>query len=134
SEFRFSGRPLAALQGLDATNRVIYIGTFSKVLFPALRLGYLVVPDSLVDAFRAARRFVDHHPPSLEQAALAAFMDEGHLTRHIRKMRTLYAERREMLVELASRDLPLTIHAPEAGMHLVGWLPPGIDDQAASRQ
>lgn len=132
SEFRYSGRPLAALQGLDTANRVIYIGTFSKILFPALRLGYLIVPEMLVDAFRAARRFIDVHPSMLEQTALADFMDEGHLTRHIRRMRSLYAERREVLVTLAKRDLPLDIYAPEAGMHLVGWLPDGVDDKTAS--
>lgn len=134
SEYRYSGRPLAALQGLDTANRVIYIGTFSKVMFPAMRIGYVVVPESLVDAFLAARRFIDVHSPLLEQAALADFMEEGHLTRHIRRMRTLYAERRALLVELAERDLPLDLYAPEAGMHLVGWLPEGIDDQEASQQ
>ena len=134
SEYRFSGRPLAALQGLDTHNRVIYIGTFSKILFPALRLGYLVVPETLIDAFCAARRFIDVHPPALEQAALADFMDEGHLTRHIRRMRLLYAQRRELLVGLARGALPLDIHAPEAGMHLVGWLPDGVDGQYAAQK
>lgn len=133
SEFRFAGRPLAALQGLDTANRVIYIGTFSKILFPALRLGYLVVPEALVDVFYAARRFIDVHPSMLEQSALADFMMEGHLTRHVRRMRGLYAERRELLVELAQSKLPLQIHAPEAGMHLVGWLPDGIDGHYASQ-
>lgn len=133
SEYRFSGRPIAALQGLDTANRVIYIGTFSKVLFPALRLGYLVVPESLLDAFHAARRFIDVHPPTLEQGVLADFMDDGHLIRHIRRMRSLYAERRELLVSLAQEFLPLDIHAPEAGMHLVGWLRDGMDDRTASQ-
>ncbi|MFN8421232.1 MAG: PLP-dependent aminotransferase family protein [Anaerolineae bacterium] len=134
SEFRYAGRPLMALQGLDSSSRVIYIGTFSKVLFPALRLGYLVVPESLIEAFESARRFIDVHPSMLEQMALADFMEEGHLTRHIRRMRTLYAERRELLVDLARRELPLEIHAPEAGMHLVGWLPDGSDDQQISQR
>jgi len=94
SEYRFSGRPLEALQGLDSTNHVIYLGTFSKVLFPALRLGYLVVPPDLTDVFVAVRLFVDRHVPILEQMALADFMTEGHFTRHIRRMHTVYAERR----------------------------------------
>ncbi|SRR6266851_6959096 len=92
SEYRYAGRPLEALQGLDNANRVIYIGTFSKVLFPALRLGYLVVPSELGEVFIAARRFVDRHVSALEQVALADFMLEGHFTRHLRRMRTLYAE------------------------------------------
>jgi GntR family transcriptional regulator / MocR family aminotransferase len=90
SEFRYVGRPLAALQGLDTANRVIYLGTFSKVLFPALRLGYLVVPPDLVEAFIAAHLFTDMHCPVLEQPVLAAFINEGHFARHIRCMRLLY--------------------------------------------
>jgi GntR family transcriptional regulator/MocR family aminotransferase len=86
SEYRFSGRPLEALQGLDGTGHVIYMGTFSKVLFPALRLGYLVVPPDLTEAFVAVRLFVDRHVPILEQMALADFITEGHFTRHIRRM------------------------------------------------
>jgi GntR family transcriptional regulator/MocR family aminotransferase len=135
-EFRYAGRPLPALQGLRSDGRVIYIGTFSKVLFPALRLGYLVVPPDLVAAFVAARRFVDGHPPALEQAALTDFLAEGHFARHLRRMRTLYAARAKALVAEASHELSglLDIHPPGAGMHLVGWLPPGIDDHVAARQ
>jgi len=136
SEYRYAGRPLEALQGLDHANRVIYIGTFSQVLFPALRLGYLVVPPELVEAFMAARRFVDRHVSALEQAALADFMLEGHFTRHLRRMRTLYAERRATFVAEIQHHLGdmLEIQPSEAGMHLVAWLPPGMDDQAAARQ
>jgi GntR family transcriptional regulator/MocR family aminotransferase len=133
SEYRFAGRPLAALQGLDEAERVIYIGTFSKVLFPALRLGYLVLPAPLVEEFLRVRRYVDTHLPILEQAVLTDFMTEGHFTRHLRRMRTLYAERRTALLT-AARDLPLDIYAPEAGIHCVGWLPAGMDDQALVRQ
>lgn len=129
SEYRFTGRPLAALQGLDETNRVIYIGTFSKVLFPALRLGYLILPPPLVEAFLAVRRLIDIHPPLLEQAVLTDFIVEGHFTRHLRRMRTLYAERRAALLE-AVRPLPLEIDSPEAGIHCIGWLPEGMDDLA----
>jgi GntR family transcriptional regulator/MocR family aminotransferase len=135
SEYRYAGRPLAALQGLDREGRVIYIGTLSKVLFPGLRLGYLVVPPDLVDAFVNVRALTDRHGPLFEQAVLADFMVEGHLARHIRRMRALYAERRALLIELAQRYLAgmLEICPPEAGMHTVGWLPPGVDDLTASR-
>ena len=91
SEYRYTGRPLASLQGLDRHGRVIYVGTFSKVLFPALRLGYVVVPPALVDAFAAARGLVDRHPPSVTQAVLAEFIAEGSFARHVRRMRMRYA-------------------------------------------
>jgi GntR family transcriptional regulator / MocR family aminotransferase len=126
SEYRFVGRPLAALQGLDDAERVIYIGTFSKVLFPALRLGYLILPPPLVEAFLAGRYFIDIHPPVLEQAVLTEFMAEGHFIRHLRRMRTVYAERRAALLDAVS-ELPLEIHSPEAGIHCIGWLPNGME-------
>jgi GntR family transcriptional regulator/MocR family aminotransferase len=129
SEFRFEGRPLASLQGLDDSESVIYVGTFSKVLFPSLRLGYLIVPPELVDAFLAFRSAVDYHLPILEQAALADFITEGHFIRHVRRMRSLYAARRELLID-ALQDSPLEIDAPETGMHLIGWLPDRITAQA----
>ncbi|MEW6403347.1 MAG: PLP-dependent aminotransferase family protein [Chloroflexota bacterium] len=132
SEFRYAGRPLASLQGLDDAERVIYIGTFSKVLFPALRIGYLILPPALVQPFLTVRRLIDIHTPMLEQAVLADFINEGHFTRHLRRMRTLYDERRIALVE-AMQDLPIKIHAPEAGIHCLGWLPDGMDDQALVR-
>jgi len=136
SEYRFVGRPLEALQALDDANRVLYVGTFSKVLFPALRLGYLVVPSELVALFIAARRFIDTHAPFLEQAVVTDFMTEGHFLQHIRRMRALYAGRRAALVAAAKRELgeQLEFQAPAAGLHLVGWLPPGLDDMAVSRQ
>jgi GntR family transcriptional regulator/MocR family aminotransferase len=129
SEFRFATRPLATLQGLDDANRVIYVGTFSKVLFPSLRIGYMILPPALVDSFLKVRRMIDIHSPMLEQAVLADFMIEGHFTRHLRRMRTLYAERRSALLE-AARGLPLEIDSAEAGIHCIGWLPDGIDDLA----
>jgi GntR family transcriptional regulator/MocR family aminotransferase len=134
SEFRFSGRPLEALQSLDQANRVIYVGSFSKVLFPTLRLGYLVAPPALVGPLLATRRYIDGYVPLLEQMALADFIREGHLARHVRRMRKLYHERRDCLCfELQAQlgDL-LDVHVPEAGMQLVGWLPVGLDDQQAA--
>ncbi len=128
SEFRFTGRPLAALQGIDEAGRVIYIGTFSKVLFPALRIGYLILPPPLVEGFLAVRRLIDIHTPTLEQAVLADFIAEGHYSRHLRRMRVLYAERRAALLE-AARELPFEIDSPETGIHCVGWLPEGMDDR-----
>jgi GntR family transcriptional regulator/MocR family aminotransferase len=134
SEYRYAGRPLAALQGLDPAGRVIYAGTFSKVLFPALRLGYLVVPPALVDAFVGARALSDRHPPSVTQAALADFIEAGHFARHIRRTRALYAERQAALVRAAAGALEglLTVRPAESGMHLVGWLPDGADDRVAA--
>lgn len=132
-EYRFDGRPLASLQGLDEHDSVIYVGTFSKVLFPSLRLGYVIVPQALVSAFLAMRRSIDVNRPQLEQAVLADFIAEGHFTRHIRRMRTLYAERRAALID-AAKDLPLELYAPHTGMHLIGWLPPGVDDRAVARE
>jgi GntR family transcriptional regulator/MocR family aminotransferase len=130
SEYRFSARPVEALQGLDRANRVIYIGTFSKVLFPSVRLGYMVVPAGLMDLFATAQRFQNIHPPLLEQMALADFLAEGHFARHLRRMRMLYAARQEaLLTSIRSECGPLLeAQAPAAGMHLVGWLAPGMAD------
>ncbi len=134
SEYRYTGRPLAALQGLDRDGRVIYLGTFSKVLLPSLRLGYLVVPPDRVDAFAAARALVDRHSPLVEQAVLADFIHDGHFAHHVRRTRLLYAERQATLVEAASRELSglLDVRPADAGLHLIGWLPEGVDDVAAA--
>jgi GntR family transcriptional regulator/MocR family aminotransferase len=136
SEFRYAGRPLASLQGLDTLGRVLYIGTFSKVLFPSLRLGYLVAPEGAVEAFAAARALADRYPPVHPQAMVAEFLAEGHFGRHIRRMRTLYAERQAMLLGAARREWGglLDVSGSDAGMHLVGWLPNGVDDRAVSRR
>lgn len=135
SEYRYVGRPLAALQGLDTAGRVVYVGTFSKVLFPALRLGYLVVPKALVDAFEAARALADRCSPLVDQMVVADFMREGHFERHVRQMRTLYASRQAMLVEVATQQLGdvLEITSDEAGLHLVGRLPESLDDRKVAR-
>jgi GntR family transcriptional regulator/MocR family aminotransferase len=133
SEYRYVGRPLPALQGLDRAERVIYVGTFSKVLFPALRLGYLVAPPRLVEAFTRTRALADRQPPALEQAVLTEFIGAGHFARHLRRMRALYAQRQAALLRAAGAlDGPLRLEAADAGMHLLGWLPSGIDDRLAA--
>jgi len=135
SEYRLGGRPIASLQGLDTDARVIYIGTFSKVMFPALRLGYVVVPKDLVEAFSTARDATDQFSSTLYQAALADFIREGHFARHIRRMRMLYLQRRTALVETIRQRLSdkLTVIGAEAGMHLVTLLPRGVSDVAISK-
>jgi GntR family transcriptional regulator/MocR family aminotransferase len=134
SEFRYAGRPIPSLQGLDAERggaaRVLYIGTFSKTLAPALRLGYLIVPDELVDVFRVARAIAGGHAPTLEQGVLADFIGEGHYMRHVRRVRALCAERQQVLLEAARAEIDDAMQlAPDAaGLHVVGWLAPGAKD------
>ena len=134
SEFRFSGHPVPALQGLDSDARVIYIGTFSKVLFPALRLGYIVLPKDLSDAFCAARDATDTFSSPLYQIVMADFLREGHFARHIRRMRKLYMQRRTALVQAIEKHISesLSIVASDTGMHLAALLPSGVDDVAVS--
>ena len=134
SEYRYESMPIASLQGLDRGSRVIYIGTFSKTLFPSLRMGYVVVPSDLVDRFAAVRRVIDLCPPHLYQTVLTEFIGEGHYARHIRKTRLVYSERRSALVDALRREFgsQLEILGQEAGMHLVVTLPPGLDDQEIS--
>jgi GntR family transcriptional regulator / MocR family aminotransferase len=119
SEYRYSGAPLPALQGLGPDAPVIYCGTFSKVMFPGLRVGYLIVPSALVSSFRRAKWLADRNTPMLEQAALADFLGEGHLERHIRRMRRLYAGRREALIDSLHRyfGAKATVMGDAAGMH-----------------
>ena len=128
SEYRFAGRPMPALQGLDRHGVVLFAGSFSKVLFPALRLGYMVVPPDLVERFSAARSVVSRHAPVLEQAVLCDFITEGHFGRHIRRMREIYAERLQVLQESARRELDglLELADVEAGLYTVGWLERGV--------
>jgi GntR family transcriptional regulator / MocR family aminotransferase len=135
SEYRFGSRPIASLQGLDTDGRVIYVGTFSKVMFPALRLGYVVVPRDLVSAFSAARDAADVFSPTLYQAVMAEFIREGHFARHIRRMRMLYMERRSALVDAIQAEMGsmLEVIGAEAGLHLVALLPRGSDDVAVSK-
>jgi GntR family transcriptional regulator/MocR family aminotransferase len=130
SEFRYESQPIASLQGLDDTSRVIYIGTFSKVLFPSLRVGYLVIPADLVDSFLVMRHAMDVSPPHLYQAVLADFLGEGHFSRHIRRMRGLYSERRQILVDSLRREFRsfLQFTGDSAGMHLAVTLPKNFND------
>jgi len=134
SEFRYDSKPIASLQGLDHSSRVIYIGTLSKVLFPSLRVGYIVIPSDLVDHFVAVRRAMDVSPPHLYQAVLADFINEGHFSRHIRRMRVVYGERREVLVKCIKEELDsvLQVHGAEAGLHLTLTLPKGYRDRIIS--
>ena len=134
SELRYQGYPFPSLQGSEPS-RVVYLGTFSKILFPSLRLGYAIVPEALVDAFCGARVLMDRHPPNADQHVLAAFMAEGHLERHVRKVRNVYAEYRARLIatlgELLSDDIAW-VEPGDQGMHLVLWLARGTDDRAVA--
>ena len=131
SEIRYAGHPFPSLQGLDR-DRVVYLGTFSKVLFPSLRLGYAVVPADLVQPFLGARILMDRHPPTADQHGLAAFIGDGHLERHIRRLRSIYADQRMHVVTILDRLLPKTlghVQPCDQGMHMVVWLREDIDDQ-----
>ena len=135
SEYRYGAQPLPSLYGLDRDARVVYVGTLSKILFPALRLGYLVVPRDLVARFRNLRAATDIFPPPLPQAVVAEFITEGHFARHVRRMRATYAERRRVLVAALNRALPgARIVGDEAGMHLVVLLGPGVNDEEIARR
>lgn len=130
SEYRFDSPPVASLQGLDANERVIYIGTFSKVLFASLRIGYIVIPPDLLERFISVRYAMDIFPPYLFQEVIADFIHEGHFARHVRRMRQLYAERRRTLADLLMRRCGnvLKIHGDAAGMHLAATFYTNRDD------
>ncbi len=139
-EFRYSGRSPAALRSLDGGERVIYVGTFSKVLFPSLRLGYLVVPPRIADHFALARAGLDLQPPILPQPIVDTFIREGFFSAHVRRMRSIYRNRQAALVEAAEKHLShvLTVRPDNAGIHLLGHLTPEIkerlgDDEASRR-
>jgi GntR family transcriptional regulator/MocR family aminotransferase len=134
-EFRYSGRPIPALQGLDRSGCVLYAGSFSKVLFPSLRLAYLVVPTDLMDRFAAAKSLTTRHAAVLDQAVLCEFIEAGHFGRHIRRMREIYASRLSALLESARQELSglLEVSPIEAGLETVGWLQNGIQEKPAAQ-
>jgi GntR family transcriptional regulator/MocR family aminotransferase len=134
-EYRYSGRTVPALQGLDRHGVVLFAGSFSKVLFPALRLGYLVVPEDLVERFAAAKSILNRHAPLLEQTVLCDFLEGGHFGRHLRRMRELYSERLGVLLEEGRRHLAgaVEISEIEAGLQTVGWLAKGLDASVVAK-
>jgi GntR family transcriptional regulator/MocR family aminotransferase len=134
SEYRYSGRPIPALQGLDSSASVLYAGSFSKVLFPALRLGYIVIPFDLLHHFEAALSLTVRHAPLLEQLVLNDFIIEGHFGRHLRRMREVYAERLSVLLEEAHLKLAglLEISNVEAGLQTAGRLREGINAESVA--
>jgi len=135
-ELRYSSHPVAALQGLDQAGRVVYLGTFSKVLFPALRLGYVVLPPALLPAFLQAKELVDRGAPTLTQAAVADFIAEGHFERHLRRLRREYGQRRHILAQALEEQLAgqVRFSAVEAGLHVMLLLAPGHDEQQVVRE
>ncbi|MEY4531872.1 MAG: hypothetical protein RLZZ156_2593 [Deinococcota bacterium] len=134
SEYRYDHRPLESLQSLDSHGRVIYIGTFSKVLFPALRLGYMIVPSNLSAAFALSRAIQDRGSSTLEQQTLTAFMQQHHFARHIRRTQKHYLQRREVLRHNIEKYIPsLELQGFDAGMHLCAWLTGGQDDTKISK-
>jgi GntR family transcriptional regulator/MocR family aminotransferase len=135
SEFRYGGRALASLQGLDESERVIYVGTLNKALFPGLRLGYVVVPPALLKAVVSARYLMDRQPSSLAQAVVADFIEEGHFAVHIRRMRLQYKDQRDVLVSALRQRLgdEMTVEPPDQGMHLVAYLRRGLSDVGIER-
>lgn len=136
SEYRYASRPLGSLQGMDSHERVIYMGTFSKAIFPALRVGYIVVPQSLMKAFVDYRESLDLFSPTLYQAVLADFITQGYFGRHVRRMRSIYMSRRDALVDGIHRRLSdvLDIVNSDAGLHLTALLPLGMDDRDVARR
>jgi len=136
SEYRYDSLPIASLQGLDRHARVIYTGTFSKTLFPSLRIGYVVIPEDLVDRFAAVRHAMDVYPAHLYQAVLTDFLREGHFARHVRRTRMIYHERRDVLVDRLQKEFvsQLEVLGVEGGMHLTVTLPKGISDREITKR
>jgi len=135
SEYRYSGRPVPSLQGLDSGGHVLFCGTFNKVLFPSLRLAYLVIPPDLVPHFEAAISITRRHTPLLDQMVLCDFIAEGHFGRHLRRMRQIYAERLSVLMESARERLAglLEISDVEAGLQTAAWLCREITGESAAQ-
>lgn len=135
SDYHYQEMPIASLQGLDPNSRVIYLGTFSTTLYPSLRLGYIVMPPDLVDRFMTMRQTMDVFPPNLFQNVVADFIQEGHYSRHIRRTRIVYAQRREALIEALSLEFGSAVEVigEKSGLHLVLTLPRGMSDRAVAR-
>ena len=139
-EYRFQGRPVPAIQSMDRSGRVIYVGTFAKLLFPALRLGFMVLPVELAGRIVNALSTTGQFAPLLLQAALADFITEGHMSRHLKRMRRIYAQRRQLFRDIVAERLrdEITLSPAEAGIQVVGYLKAGIDDikvsQAAAKR
>lgn len=135
SEYRFEGTPLPALQSLDNHSSVIFIGSFSKTLFPALRVGYVVLPEPLIDLFGGLRYRTDFRNSSFDQAVLCDFIVDGHFGRHLRRMRNLYAERLASLMEGAQQHLDglLEISNVRAGLYTIGYLKIGMSSRQAEQ-
>jgi GntR family transcriptional regulator/MocR family aminotransferase len=134
-EYRYGSNPAASLQSLDRSERVIYIGNFSKSIVPSLRLGYLVLPPALVDVFKRVRQTMSRQPAGVDQAILAEFISEGHLERHVRATLRVYRERQDALMAALQVDASglIDVSSGGTGMYLVGWLRRGLNDQAAAR-
>ncbi|MFX1674573.1 PLP-dependent aminotransferase family protein [Paraburkholderia sp. A2WS-5] len=134
SEFRYGSRPLASLQGLDESDRVIYVGSLGKLLFPGLRVGYMVVPERLVEVFRTGVSELYREGQLIQQAVLAEFIMDGYLTSHVRRMRTLYGERRQLLIDAVTQRFgdALPVMGDEAGLHFVLGLPDHCDDRVVT--
>ena len=135
SEFRYRGRPLPTLSALDAERRVLYVGTFSKSMFAAIRLGYIVVPPEMVDAIGKTKILLGQNSSPLVEQALSRFMDDGRFVEHIRRMRRVYRERRDLLFDCLSSTCAesLTPQPSDAGMHMLAWLNGGVNDFTAHR-
>jgi GntR family transcriptional regulator/MocR family aminotransferase len=136
SEFHYSDRPIAAIQGLDPHQRVIYVGTFSKVMFPGLRIAYMVLPRPLVDSFVTARTVLDGHSSAFFQSVLADFMDNGHFAAHIRRMRLLYRARRDFLLNVAKGSLSkwITFGISDGGLQVLAYAKSAIADETFSKK
>jgi GntR family transcriptional regulator/MocR family aminotransferase len=136
AEYRYSGKPIASLHSLDRSGSVIYVGTFTKMLFNALRIGFIVVPERFVEAFRIARSFIDRHAPTLDQAVLTEFINEGHFGHHVRKMRQVYSDRSQLLIEEAKKHLSglLDVERAQSGMRTVAWIKTGVTEMVLTRR
>ncbi|MFF6013326.1 aminotransferase class I/II-fold pyridoxal phosphate-dependent enzyme [Rahnella sp. R3(2024)] len=130
SEFRYTGQPIQALQGLDKQQRVIYAGSFSKMMFPGFNLGFLVVPENLVESFKIAKYYADTRTSYLEQIILSSFISEGHYARHVRRVRKACYERQRVMIEAIQLHLPEIMFAKpsDSGIHVVCWLSEEFDE------